>query len=275
MNWALWRKAVSDARWQLAVSSVVLLLFSWIFVWLMSKFHMRAWQTLLGLAPKFVLPMFGVSVTELATRTGQLSIVYVHLVTMLVCVGWALGRGSDSISGEIGRGTMDLILAMPVWRITVMIIPAVVATVGAAILSLSVWLGSAAGILCFNLDEAVSPATFLPGAANLFAMIFCLTGITTLVSACGRDRWRTVLWSGGFFVVSLVIELVARMWPEAWQLNYLTFLSLFQPQKLILMRRPPVWTALRDDVALVGLGLLCYAAAGVALWRRDIPGPHG
>ena len=163
MNWALWRKAVSDARWQLAISSVVLVLFSWIFVWLMSTFHMRAWQTLLNLVPKFVLPMFGVSVTDLATRTGQLSILYVHLVTLLVCVGWALGRGSDSISGEIGRGTMDLILAMPVWRVTVMIIPAVVATVGAAMLALSVWLGCALGIGCFNLDEVVSPARFCPG----------------------------------------------------------------------------------------------------------------
>ena len=106
-------------------------------------------------------------------------------------------------------------------------------------------------------------------------MVFCLTGITTLVSACGRDRWRTVLWSGGFFVVSLVIELIARMWPEAPQLNYLTFLSLFQPQKLILMKGASLWTAIGGDVKLVGLGLLCYAAAGVVLWHRDIPGPHG
>ncbi len=275
MNRALWKKAVADALWQLAISSLVLVLFGWLFVWLMGRFHVRAWQTVLGLLPKFVVPMLGVPVADLASQTGQLSVIYVHLVTMLVCVGWALGRGSDSISGEIGRGTMDLILAMPVWRVTVMIIPAVVATVGAAVLALSVWLGTVLGILTVHLDEAVSPARFLPGAANLFAMVFCLTGITTLVSAFGRDRWRTILWSGGIFVVSMVVEMVARMWPEAWQLSYVTFLSLFHPQRLILLRDPSAWMLVRDDLGLLGLGLLCYAAAGLVFWRRDIPSPHG
>ena len=186
-----------------------------------------------------------------------------------------LGRGSDSISGEIGRGTMDMILALPVWRVTVMAIPAAVATAGAAVLALSSGWGRVLGILCFKLDEPIAPARFLPGAANLFAMVVCLTGVTTLVSACGRDRWRTVLWSGGLFVVSLVLETVVRMWPAAWQLNYLTFLSLFHPQKLILLKDAGAWTIVRDDLALLGLGLLGYAAAGVVLWRRDIPGPHG
>ncbi len=275
MNWALWKKAVSDAGWQLAISSVVLVAFSWLFVWLMGSIQMPAWKTLLGLLPKFLVPMLGVPLADLASRTGQLSILYVHLVTILVCVGWALGRGSDSISGEIGRGTMDMILALPVWRVTVMAIPAAVATAGAAVLALCVWLGTALGLLCFKLDEPIALARFLPGAANLFAMVVCLTGVTTLVSACGRDRWRTVLWSGGFFVVSLVLETVVRMWPAAWQLNYLTFLSLFHPQKLILLKDAGAWTIVRDDLALLGLGLLGYAAAGVVLWRRDIPGPHG
>ena len=39
MNLALWKKAVSDAWRQLAASSVLLLLFSWVFVWLMSRFQ--------------------------------------------------------------------------------------------------------------------------------------------------------------------------------------------------------------------------------------------
>ncbi len=91
MNWALWKKAVSDAGWQLAISSVVLVAFSWLFVWLMGSIQMPAWKTMLDLLPKFLVPMLGVPLAELASRTGQLSILYVHLVTILVCVGWALG----------------------------------------------------------------------------------------------------------------------------------------------------------------------------------------
>ena len=221
--------------------------------------------------PNFLQPMLGVPLAKLASPAGQLSIVFVHVITMLVCVGWAVGRGSDSISGEIGRGTMDLLLTLPVWRVTVMIAPAVAATVGAAVLAVSVWAGIAVGLLCVRFHDPPAIALFWPGVANLFAMTFCLTGVATLISSFNRDRWRTIALSGGFFVVSLILKIILRMWPGGWWLHYLTFLSLFQPQELILLSGESDSPAMRYDLTLLGLGVIAYVAAGVVFWRRDIP----
>ena len=160
MNLALWKKAVSDAWLTLVVSSVLLILFCWLFVWLMSHFDMGAWSTMLNLLPNFVQPMLGVPLAKLATPAGQLSFLYVHVVTILVCVGWAVGRGSASISGEIGRGTMDLLLSLPVWRMSVMTVPAVVATLGAAVLAASVWAGLVLGLLCVKFHQPPPPQEF-------------------------------------------------------------------------------------------------------------------
>jgi ABC-2 type transport system permease protein len=271
MNLALWRKAANDARLQLAVSSALLILFCWVFVWFISLMKVGAWGTLLSLVPDFFQSMLGVPLARLATPAGQVSVLYVHAITQLVCVAWAVGRGSDSISGEIGRGTMDLILSLPVWRVSVMIAPAVVATGGAAVLAASVLAGTGIGLLTVNLGVSVAARQFVPGAINLFSMTFCLTGATTLVSSCSRDRWRTIFTALGFFVVSFILKMVARVWRQGWWLSYLTFLSLFQPQELILMPETAKAAALRYNLSLIGLGLLCYAAAGVILTRRDIP----
>lgn len=272
MNRALWKKAVSDAWRQLLASSLLLILFTWVFVWLMSQFPAGKWGVLLGLLPDFVRPMIGVDLARLATPLGQLSILYVHVITLLVCVGWGLGRGSDSISGEIGRGTMDLILALPVWRVTVMTIPAVVATIGSVALVASVWLGTVLGLLSFKLD-GVRAAELLPGAVNLFAMTFCFTGITTFVSSWNRDRWRTIAWAGGYFILSLIVKMIARMWQGHPWLFKLSFLAAFEPQELILMPEGSA-AAMRYNVTLLGVGLFCYAGAGIIFWRRDIPGPR-
>jgi len=274
MNLALWKKAVSDAWLTLAVSSVLLILFCWLFVWLMSLFDMGAWSRLLNLLPDFVQPLVGVSMAKLASPAGQLSILFAHLVTILVCVGWAVGRGSDSISGEIGRGTMDLILSLPVWRISVMAVPAVVATVGAAVLAASVWAGLALGLLCVRFPNPPSLGQFWPGAVNLFAMTFCFTGITTLVSSWNHDRWRTISLAGGFFVVSLILKLIARMWPTGRWLGHLSFLNLFQPQELILASPSEGWPGLQYDAMLALIGLLSYAMAAAVFWWRDIPAPR-
>lgn len=274
MNRALWKKAVEDA-WQQLVASVALLsLFTWIFVWLMSRFRTGAWGAMLNLLPKFFQPMIGVPLARLATPLGQLSIIYVHVVTLLVCVGWALGRGSDSISGEIGRGTMDLILTLPVWRVSVMVVPAIVAALGTVLLVASIWVGTALGIASFRLESPVAPVEFLPGTVNLFCMVFCFTGMTTLVSSVGRDRWRTIGWAGGFFIVSMIVKIVARFWSGGWWLFYLTFLTPFEPQELILLPEEAGRLALWYDLTLVGLGLGCYLLAGLILQFRDIPAPH-
>jgi ABC-2 type transport system permease protein len=274
MNLALWKKAVSDAWLTLVVSSVLLILFCWLFVWLMSFFDVGAWSTLLNLLPNFVQPMLGVPLAKLASPAGQLSILFAHLVTILVCVGWAVGRGSDSIAGEIGRGTMDLILSLPVWRVSVMAVPAVVATVGAAVLAISVWVGMAIGLLCVRFPNPPSLGQFLPGAANLFAMTFCFTGITTLISSWNRDRWRTISLAGGFFIVSLILKFTARMWKNGHWLGYFSFLNLFEPQTLILAPPPETWPGLRYDALLLLLGLLSYALAAAVFWWRDIPAPR-
>ena len=228
----------------------------------------------MNLLPNFVQPMLGVPLAKLASPAGQLSILFAHLVTILVCVGWAVGRGSDSISGEIGRGTMDLLLSLPVWRVSVMAVPAVVAAVGSAVLAASVWVGMGLGLLCIRFPNPPPLRQFLPGAVNLFAMTLCFTGITTLVSACNRDRWRTISLAGGFFILSLILKFVARMWPAGWWLNYFSFLSLFQPQELILAPPPDVWPGLRYDAMLTLLGLLAYVIAAVVFWWRDIPAPR-
>ncbi len=272
MNRALWKKAVADAWLTLAISVALLVLFCWLFVWWMSQFDMGAWSTMLNLLPNFVQPMLGVPLAKLATPAGQLSILYAHIVTILVCIGWAIGRGSASISGEIGRGTMDLLLSLPVWRVSVMAAPAVVATFGAALLAASVWMGMWLGLSCVHFQNPPAVSQFLPGAINLFAMTFCFTGITTFVSSWNNDRWRTISISGGFFVVSLIVKFVARMWPGGHWIGYASFLTLFRPQELILAP-PDGWARFHCDLMLISLGLASYAVAAVVLWRRNIPPP--
>ncbi len=274
MNRALWTKALTDAWRQLLASVVLLTLFCWLFVWLMSRFPVGGIGIILNLLPGFVEVMIGVPLKLLASPVGQLSVLYIDVVTLLVCVGWALGRGSDSVSGEIGRGTMDLILSLPVWRVTVLVVPAIVTALGSMLLAASVQLGTMLGLACVRFEHSPSSAAFLPGTINLFCMMFCFTAITTLVSSWGRDRWATIGIAGGFFIFSLIVKLVARMWPDGKWLFALSFLSAFEPQRLILMPDTAGHTAMRCDLTLLGLGLACYAAAAVIFNRRDIPGPR-
>lgn len=157
---------------------------------------------------------------------------------------------------------------------SVVLVPATVSAAGAALLSAAVLLGTRLGLASVHLDPPVVLGGFLPGAVNLACMTFCFTGITTMISAGLRDRWMAFAISGGFYIVEIVIKLVARMWADGKWLFYLSFLTPFEPQELILATDPAGHVALRYNLTLIGLGLASYLVAVVIFNRRDIPGPR-
>jgi ABC-2 type transport system permease protein len=308
MNRALWQKAIRDARLQLIVSSVLLVLFGWLFVWLMSLIPTVMIKDFMKqLLPKTAEALLGVPIDQMATFNGRLTMLYFHVITLLVCIGWAIGRGSDVVSGEITRGTMDLLLSLPIRRVEVVAVSAVVAAVGAVVLAASVWVGTWIGLAMTNPPQEMEPAQWLPfavsgaassatgpmreqapprqatvelskfwpGVGNLAAMTFCLAGLTALLSSWDHARWRTIWLAGGLFIVSFAVKMVARLWePGAWML-YLSFLTPFDPQQLILQHDPAAaGLAWRYDGILLLIGLCGYAAAAAVFARRDIPAAY-
>ncbi len=274
MNRAVWRKAIVDARAQLLVSCLLLFLFGWFFVWLQSLFKMGAIAGFLGLLPDFVKEAVPVPLEQFATPRGRLTILYMHVVTLLICYGWAIGRGSAAVSGGIASGTYELILTLPIRRVSVLFVFGAVATIGAFLLALSTWLGNWVGIATVELEGGpVTAWDFIPAAVNLFFMIFCFAGVTTLISAFGRSRWRTMCLAGGYMVVTIALDMVASLWkPGAW-LGYLSPLSCYDPPTLVLGE--DVWLeSLRHNSVLLLGGLACYAVAAVVFSWRDIPVPR-
>jgi ABC-2 type transport system permease protein len=271
MNRALWQKAFSDIWAQLLISCLILAGFSWLFMWLIGLVKADLALAILNSLPSFFQRIVKIPLSDLVSPAGRISVIFQHPITLLVCVGWAVGRGSDSICGEIGRGTMDLLVSLPVKRPTLILIPAVAAALGAAALSASIMLGIALGLLTVSAHENAGLLQFMPGAINLFCMVFCFTAITTFVSSLIRDRWRTIAVAVGIYVLSMIIEIVARLWPAGAWLYWFTFQSAFQPQELVLLRAQSPVTATIYDATLLGIGLFCYAVGIAIFCRRDVP----
>ncbi|MCS7305882.1 MAG: ABC transporter permease [Thermoguttaceae bacterium] len=280
---ALWRWHWRRTWKGMLASSLVLVIFAWVFIWAMSLLKATAMAEIVEILPEFIKRSFGEDLYLYTTKAGQVSIVFRHLVTLLVCLGWALAKGSDCVSGEISRGTMEHLLVLPLRRGTLLLVPTVLATIGAAVLALSVWVGLALGLGTVERFSDLSAWQFVPGAINLFCLTFAMGGLTTLLSSMDHDRWRPIWLATGIFIVESIIAMVAYVWPSGWWLHWLTFLSVFEPQRLIL-KPEAVWTlplgpfggiswplAVWYNSVLLLLGFIWYTAAWWIFVRRDIP----
>jgi len=273
-NTAIWKKTWGDQR-VLVLSLMALWIgFPWLYIWLSSQIPMPAFQdVLLRAIPKDWQRLSGVPFTEVATHAGRVALAFVDPVVVLAATVWGITRGSDAVSGQLERGTMEMVLAAPVRRVAVFVTQALATTAAAALLCtvlfLAVWTAIALGPWAGKVD----PLRFLPAAANVFGLMVCMAGISAGVSAADSYRWRTVGILCGFYVFSILAKLVGRLSTPLWWVGYMSCLNAYEPQRLV-GDAAESWRLLAQyDAVLIGVGGVAYAIGAVLFARRDLPAP--
>jgi ABC-2 type transport system permease protein len=185
-------------------------------------------------------------------------------IVVFCIVVWAIARGSDVISGELNRGTMEMLLSQPISRAQFVLTHAAISISGLALLSLLAWLGIWVGVQFSSVEETVAPpaftvpfldlrvplqfdepekkliamkdivdcAVFLPSTLNLFAFGFFVLGLTCLMSSWDRYRWRTIGIVIAIYVFQLVVFGLGKAAEQLHWLTHLSFFDLYRPQPI-------------------------------------------
>ncbi|MDX1962920.1 MAG: ABC transporter permease [Pirellulales bacterium] len=270
----LWQLAWREQRLLLAALVILLLVFGCIYTWIMNKINLDGFsQLLFGAFAKFE-SLSGVSFEDVATPQGKIALAFVDPVVILVMTVWGISRGSDVVAGELDRGTMEMLLAQPVTRLSLFLSKAGMALIGILALALSTWVGIAAGINLVG-DQFAETGSwqFWPGVLNVISLGVMFAGVSTLVSSLDRYRWRTVGIMGGFYATWLLLKIIYKMGGDGTKwIGYLTPLMAYEPQHLIKYA-----ANFRDQLvyngSLMALGGICFVAAAVIFCRRDLPAP--
>ena len=263
MNAALWKKSIRESKWLLFFLALGVFAFCWLRVWLVGRVEMSRFAAIIGQLWDEIENFSTVPLSHLLTYPGRIAVVFNEPIVVLSMTVWTIARGSDAVSGEIGRGTMEMLLAQPVGRLQVLVSKTVVGVAGAAVLCGSAWLGTAVGISLVTVKETpppasfqipglkidvplpwgeqpepvrapmsdkVSPNTFLPALGNLFCLGFFLLGFTTLLSSWDRQRWRTIGVACAAWVVMMVVKAVGMAVDEVAWLQYFSFFTPYSPE---------------------------------------------
>jgi ABC-2 type transport system permease protein len=231
-----------------------------------------------------------------------ISIGYVHPLMQIIFGIWAIGRAASAITGEIDRGTMELLLAQPIPRRSVVLSHLAVDAVVIPLLCLSLWGGtilgcrlvgpftaSTAALTIFpfpvQVDESllhVDPWAFGPALWNVSGLLFAISGTTMALSAAGRFRGRVIGLAVVIFLVQFLINVIGQLWDAVAWLRPFTVFFYYQPQQVVLNGK---WTvnpaaawgsgpeAANVLMVLFAVGAVGYAVALGVFTRRDLPAP--
>ncbi len=263
----LFKKYVHESMLLWLACGLMLVLFCWVRVWIVCQFELQQFESLLEQLRPFE-KFSPVPLSQLLTYAGSLAMTFDEPVLILCILVWSIARGSDVVSGEINRGTMEMLLAQPISRIRIMVAHMTICVVGLSGLCGCVYLGLYLGIHTNVVKETVSPTVKIPvlvlpveipiqvgrpetrwvalsdrvdsqvlvaPTLNLFGFGFLVLGYSVLCSACDKFRWRTI----GIVVASYVIQFLLYLLSKAAEATqfcaYMTFFSCYQPDAMVQM----------------------------------------
>ena len=236
-----------------------------------------------------------------------LAVQMLHPVVMVLACLWGIGRAAGAISGEIEKGTMELLLSQPVPRdrlifahllVDLLVIP-LLCTANLAGTQFGLW-----AVGDFVVDYSVISKAGLPGvdpnrarevlavsakdqwgaAVALMSLMFAISGITMLISACGRSRWRVIGWAVLVIMVMFIVNVLGQLWTDIGFLRPLSVFYYYQPQNVWLQSNwlldlGEVWNGGRPMfqipavVLLFAVGTAGYFVALRVFTKRDLPSP--
>lgn len=256
------RKYIGQSMALFLACGIVLFAFAWIRVWVVSLLDMGQFQAIIEQLREFER-FAPIEFDAMFTYPGRVGMTYDEPVVVFCVVIWCVARGSDVVSGELGRGTLEMVLAQPIRRTTLLWSHAAVSIFGLVLLSLLVWAGIAIGIHFTSVSETVPTPSFQIPIVNiriplqmadpvkvivplserinvwnfaaptfhLFVFGYFLLGLASMCSAFDRYRWRTVGIVVGFYVIQVVMIGLGKATESLSWLRSLTFISCYRPQK--------------------------------------------
>lgn len=257
------RKYIGQSWLLFASLGFALFAFGWVRVWVLKLINMSQFQTIVEQFREFE-KFSPIKFDALFTYPGRVGMTFGEPVVLLCVVLWCVSRGSDVVSGELGRGTLEMLLAQPVSRLRLMFSHAVVGVVGLALLTLILWAGIGVGVYATTVEETIPPPSVripfveidvpIPGTEpvtrsipmhervdikiyaasvfHLFAFGFFLLGLSTMLSSFDRYRWRTIGIVVAFYLVQLVIFGLSKAAQSLAWLQSFTFFTCYKPQQM-------------------------------------------
>jgi ABC-2 type transport system permease protein len=263
LNLAILKKCLVEVRLLFAAMAALLFSFCWVRVFIVSRLQTSQFAAIIEQVWDQFKDFSPVPLDQLLSYTGRIAIGYNEPVVVFGVSIFAIARGSDAVSGELNRGTMEMLLAQPVSRLQVLCTQAVVTISGIVLLAMLSWIGTTVGIHTTTVKEDVPPPSlkvlgvtiplsfgerekiyvpmrdrtepryFIAGAVNLCCLGIALAGFSTLMSAFDRYRWRTIGIVVAAYVISLILKILGQAIDEVSWMQTLSLFTAYEPQKFV------------------------------------------
>lgn len=227
--------------------------------------NVRAFLSFLNMLPSIVKTALGGDMLQTGHTAALLTIGYQHPMVMFLGMLFAVGVPTGLLTGEVQKGTMELILSRPVTKIQVYLCVCILTLVGMFGLVMTMFFGTFVATHIYHFDQPI-PLDFFFRIAITGGLLASTFGAFALFSAATFPRLYSALGVAvAFLVINYFVFLFAEWWPSAQFLRRATLFHLLYYSDIL-------WAWPVSNIISLATILLVVVTLGAVVWhRRDLP----
>jgi ABC-2 type transport system permease protein len=202
------------------------------------------------------------------TLPGSVGLGYIHPIAIALLAVFAIAFPLSGVAGERQRGTLEVVLARPVSRIsyylTLLVAAALFIGLAVAATLVGTVIASAALDVLGELGVENLPALWLNGTLLYFAIAAISLAASVSFDRLGPAASVTL----AIVIVSYFLQVLGSLWPDAEWLQPYSLFYYLKPEQTLVEGLQPV------DLAVLGVvSALAIAYALFVFPRRDLAAP--
>jgi ABC-2 type transport system permease protein len=210
--------------------------------------------------------LLGVDGATTSVAQFAFGLAWAHPVVMTLVFAHAVMLVTRVPAGEVERGTMDVLLGLPVSRWTLHVSESAAWVISGAVLLGSMFAGSYLGAQFIKPANRPEWDGILIVLVNLAGVYFVAGTAGLLAATCTNRRGRAVLWVLIFIVGSMLLFLLRSLWEPADKFGFLSLMHYYRPAVILRAGEWPV-----RDLIVLGSGMaVLWVLSGVILSRRAL-----
>ncbi len=227
--------------------------------------NVRTFLAFLNMLPSIVKTAIGGEMLQSGSMPALLTIGYQHPFVMFLLMLFAVGVPTGLLTGEVQRGTMELILSRPVTKTQVYICACVLTLAGMFALVFVMYVGTAAAVNVYEFNEPIPLDRFLRIAVNAGLLASTFGAFALLCAASFSRFYSAVGIAVAFLSLNYFVAIIAEWWPRLWFLRRATLFYF--------VYYSDIWHGWPlGHMAWLAAILLVTAILGGLIWhRRDLP----
>jgi len=260
-------KALRESWPSTAIFGVGLALVSGIIAYVLPSFAEEQTSVWLQvpLARNVLSALLGMPVDDTLTGAMLRSIVWTHPVVLAMIWAHEIILCSRTPAAEIDRGTIDVLLGLPLRRRTILLAESAVWLATGVVLIGAIIVGTHVGSSIAGVTPP-TPVRLALVIANLLALYAAVGAFAFLVSSVSSRRGRAIGVVLGVLLASFLLNFLVPFWKPAERVAFLGVLDHYRPARILTGRGNGV----AGTLTLLSIGLVCWGGALIAFARRSI-----